>query len=81
MHIYYDAESDYLEIRFGAPTPAHYEKIGEDTYIRLEEGTEETKGYAVFNVQKATSPLKTIDVEIPLAFLRALQAKHNFKAI
>ena len=30
LHIYYDSESDYLEIRFGEPTESHYEKIGID---------------------------------------------------
>ena len=80
MHIYYDAESDYLEIRFGEPTPSHYEKIGSDTYVRLEEGTEETKGYAIFNVKQSSSPLKTIDVEIPLSVLKAFKDKHKQEA-
>ena len=75
MHIYYDTESDYLEIRFGEPTESHYEKIGADTYVRIDEKTGDKKGYAIFNVQKGTSPLKTIDVEIPLSLLRALKQK------
>ena len=28
MSIYYDTESDYLEIRFGEPTESYYKKIG-----------------------------------------------------
>lgn len=65
LHIYYDEESDYLEIRFGEPTKSYYEKIGSDTYVRIDEKTGEIKGYAIYNVKKNTSTLKTIDVEIP----------------
>ena len=52
MHIYYDTESDYLEIRFGEPTECRYEKIGPDTFVRIDEKTGEIKGYAIFNVRK-----------------------------
>jgi uncharacterized protein YuzE len=73
MHIYYDSESDYLEIRFGEPTESHYDKIEEDTYVRIDEETGEKKGYAIFNVKKGTSPLKTIDVEIPASLLNKIK--------
>ena len=66
MHIYYDTESDYLEIRFGTPSASHYEKIGPDTFVRIDEKTGGKKGYAIFNVKKASTPLKKIDVEIPI---------------
>lgn len=75
MHIYYDTESDYLEIRFGEPTESRYEKIGPDTFVRIDEKTEEKRGYAIFNIQKSTSPLKSIDVEIPVGVLEALKVK------
>ena len=77
MHIYYDTESDYLEIRFGEPTESYYDKIGEDTFARVDEKTGDKKGYAIFNVQKSTSPLKTIDVEIPISLLKALKSRVN----
>ena len=69
LHIYYDSESDYLEIRFGDSTESHYEKIGIDTFVRIDEKTGEIKGYAIFNVQKSENPLKTIDVELPASIL------------
>lgn len=69
LHIYYDSESDYLEIRFGKPTPSRFEKIGPDTFVRIDEDTEEIKGYAIFNVRKSKNPLKTIDVDIPQSVL------------
>ena len=73
LHIYYDAESDYLELRFGEPTESYYEKIGPDTFVRIDESTAEIKGYAIFNVQKSEKPLKTIDVEIPTSVLNTVK--------
>ena len=75
MHIYYDEESDYLEIRFGEPTESYYEKIGPDLYVRIDEKTGEKIGYAIFNVKKATSSLTTIDVEIPYSIINLLKKK------
>jgi uncharacterized protein YuzE len=79
IHMYYDKEADYLEIRFGEPTESHYDKIGSDVYVRMDEKTGEIKGHALFNVQKGTSPLQTIDVDIPLTILKMLKLKkeHN----
>lgn len=72
LHIYYDIESDYLEIRFGEPTESRYEKIGPDTFVRIDEKTGEVKGYAIFNLKKAKNPLKTINVNIPASVLNTL---------
>ena len=69
LHLYYDAESDYLEIRFGERTESHYEKISPDTFARIDEKTGEIKGYAIFNVKKSENPLKILDVEIPTSVL------------
>ena len=74
LHIYYDEESDYLEIRFGEPTESHYEKIGPDTFVRIDEKTGEIKGYAIFNVKKG-SPLKSIDVEFPESLINVFKEK------
>ena len=74
MHIYYDEESDYLEIRFGEPTLSYYEKIGPDVYARIDEKTGDKIGYAIFNV-KRTTPLTTIDVEIPYNIINLLKKK------
>ena len=74
LHIYYDKESDYLEIRFGEPTESTYEKIGPDTYARIDNKTGEMKGYAIFNVRKSEDPLKTIDIEIPESVFTSLTA-------
>ena len=65
MKIYYDTESDYLEIVFGETTECYYKKIGPDTYMRIDEETGEVKGYAIYNVKKSDSPLKSINVALP----------------
>jgi len=66
MKIYYDAESDYLEILFGeVPEESSYEKIAPDTYVRIDDKTGEIVGYAIYNIKKSDSPLKAINVKIP----------------
>lgn len=65
MFIHYDAEADFLEIRFGEPTEAYYEDIGEDTFERRDEQTGEVKGYAFFNIQKRKEKHPQ-DIEVPL---------------
>ncbi len=65
MKIYYDTESDYLEIVFGKPTECDYVKIGLDTYKRVDINTGQIKGYAIFNVKKSDSPLKAINIDLP----------------
>lgn len=65
MHIYYDTEADYLEIRFGEPTESRYEKISADTFVRIDEKTGEVKGYAIFNLRKSKKALKNLDINIP----------------
>jgi hypothetical protein len=71
MHLYYDKEGDYLEIRFGEPTESIYEKIGADTFVRLDRKTKEVKGYVVYNVEKSSGA--SIDIEIPAELIRALK--------
>lgn len=71
MHVYYDKEGDYLEIRFGEPTESTYEKIGPDTFARIDRKTKKIKGYAVYNVEKSSGA--SIDIQIPIKFIRALK--------
>ena len=73
MHVYYDKEGDYLEIRFGEPTESTYEKIGPDTFVRIDKKTKEVKGCAVYNFQKSNEPL--IDIEIPADVIKILKNK------
>jgi uncharacterized protein YuzE len=71
MHVYYDKEGDYLEIRFGEPTESTYEKIGPDTFARIDRNTKEVRGYAVYNVEKSSGA--SIDIQIPAKLLKTLK--------
>ncbi len=67
MHIYYDDEADYLEIRFGKPTPAYYEHIGDDVFERYDERTKKVTGFAIFNVQKRKEKnAKPVDIDVAI---------------
>ena len=52
MHIHYDAEGDFIEIRFGKPKPSYYEYVGDDTFERRDKKTNKVFGYAFHNVKK-----------------------------
>lgn len=68
MQIHWDAASDFLEVRFGEPTPSYYEDLGDDIFERHDEATGEVRGYAFFNVQKRKQQQpRDIEVAIPIA--------------
>jgi hypothetical protein len=66
LHIHWDAEGDFLEIRVGEATPAYYEEIGNDVFCRRDKKTSKITGYALFNVQKQQSAK---DVEVDFSTL------------
>lgn len=66
MSIHYDPEGDYLEVRFGKPSPAFFENRGDDIFIRKDRKTNEVKGYAIFNVKKRALAKQHQDIEVEL---------------
>ncbi len=67
MFIHFDAEGDFLEVRFGKPTAAYYQDLGNDIFERRDEKTDTIKGYAFFKVlKKMKKQPKDIIVEVPL---------------
>lgn len=66
LHIYYDDEGDFLELRAGKPTPSTYNSIGNDIFQRIDDKTKQVKGFAIFNFKKRTEKLKNIDVTLPV---------------
>lgn len=68
MSIHYDPEGDYLEVRFGKPSPAFFENKGDDIFVRKDRKTNAVMGYAIFNVTKRTLEKhpKDIEVDLPL---------------
>ena len=68
MFIHWDAEGDFLEVRFGQPAPSYYEDVGDDIFERRDEETGQVKGYAFFNfMKKKTEEPQDIEVELPVA--------------
>ena len=68
MFVHYDAEGDFLEIRFGKPTESYYEDTGDDIFKRIDEKTKKVRGYAFFNIKKRQEQ-QPKDIEIPLSEL------------
>lgn len=68
MNIHYDPKGDYLEVRFGEPTPAYFDNVGDDIFVRKDRKTNEIKGYAIFNVKtrELKKQHKDIEVELPV---------------
>jgi len=66
LHIYYDQEGDFLELRIGKPTASVYNNLGNDIFQRIDEKTGKVKGFAIFNFKKRTEKLKNIDVTLPV---------------
>ena len=67
LHIHYDEEADFLELRVGKPTASVYEDIGDDIFKRIDEKSGEVKGFAIFNFKKRTEKLKDVEVPLPVS--------------
>lgn len=65
LHIHYDAEGDYLEIRFGQAKRSYDEYIGNDTFERRDRQTDGVFGYAFYNVTKRQEK-EPSDIAVPL---------------
>jgi len=69
MFIHWDPDGDFLEVRFGKPTPSYYEDKGDDLFERRDEESGQLKGYAFFNflTRKRKVP-KDIALNLPAQF-------------
>ena len=67
LHLHYDEEADFLELRVGKPTTSVYEDIGNDIFKRIDEKSGEVKGFAIFNFKKRTEKLKDVEVPLPVS--------------
>ena len=64
MQLYYDAEGDFLEVRFGKAVASFYDALGDDIFARRAEKTGKVVGYALFNVQKRQIP-REVRIALP----------------
>ena len=65
MHIHYDQEGDFLEIRVGQPKEGHFNEVGDDIFERVDEKSGKVVGLAIFNFKKRTQNMKDLDVSLP----------------
>ncbi len=68
--IYYDKESDFLEVFFGEPSECYAEETEPGVFIRKDEKTNEVKSIGILSFKKRTQILKKIleqiNLELPL---------------
>ena len=64
MDIYYDAESDYLEIAMGDPRVGAFRGVGRDIFERVDKKTGNVLGVAIFNFRKRTEKLKPVSIPL-----------------
>ncbi len=52
LHVWYDAEGDFLEFRVGSPVQGYFNPLGDECFERINEETGEVVGFAIFNFIK-----------------------------
>ena len=66
MRVYYDEESDFLEISVGKPTNCYAEEVEPGVFIRMDEKTKEVKSVGIFVFKKRSKDLKDIKLKLPV---------------
>lgn len=66
MCVYYDDESDYLEIFAGEPGANYGEEIESDITLFKDEKTNEAVGIGIFNFKKRAKNLQEIKLDLPI---------------
>ena len=67
LNIYYDVESDILEIQLGEPTESYFDEISDDIFEGHDEKTGELKGFKIFNFLKRGG-IRNINIPLPAGF-------------
>jgi len=65
MNIYYDGESDYLEVFIAGSSPTYGEEIGNDITLFKGEQTGEIVGIGILNFKKRTSSFNDLKLNLP----------------
>ncbi len=66
LTIYYDEESDFLEIFIGKPTKSIATEIEPGIFIRKDEKTNELKSIEILGFKKRTKNLEDIEINLPI---------------
>ncbi len=67
MHIYYDEESDFLEIQLGDYTEGYFRDIEESIAERIDEKTGKVTGVAIMSFRKRTKNCKELAIPLSLS--------------
>ena len=69
--IYYDKESDFLEVFLGEPTNCHTEEVEKGVFIRKDNITDEIKSIGILSFKKRVWILKQLinkfNLELPIS--------------
>lgn len=66
MNLYYDEESDYLEIFVGDSKSSYGEEVSEGITLFKDEQTEEIIGVGILGFKKRSKNLQDIKISLPL---------------
>jgi len=66
MHIYYDAEGDFLEINIGKYTKGYFKDVAEGIAERIDEKTGKITGIAILGFKKRTQEMKDVIINLPV---------------
>ncbi len=66
MRIYYDEESDFLQIMFKEATEDYGDHKTKDIVFFRDQKTDEIIGIGIFNFKKQSKDLKNIVVDLPV---------------
>jgi hypothetical protein len=71
FNIYYDEESDFLEVFFGEPSESYAEEIEPGIFIRKDDKTDEVKSIGILSYKNRTKVLynllKKINLRLPFS--------------
>lgn len=69
-NIYYDEESDFLEVFFGEPTESYAEEIEPGVFVRRDDKTDKITSIGILSYKKRanilTTFLKKINLKLPI---------------
>ena len=66
IELYYDHETDLLEIFIGESVPSYYNEIDDDLFEGHNKKTNELTGYKIFNLTKRKREwMKSIKISLP----------------
>jgi len=66
MRLYYNEESDFLEIAVGKPSECYAVEVEPGVFLRRDEKTDEVKSIGILGFKKRSKDLKDIGLALPI---------------